>query len=98
MPGWLKVLLIVAIIIVLLVVGVIGVGVVWFVRNKDAMIARAKEITDDGQKFGKNSDNQGCVNEGISRYKQEPGFTNLISTSIFMQVCLDASRPTPGFW
>jgi hypothetical protein len=97
MPTWLKVLLIVLIVIILLVVGVVGAGVFWWMRNKDRLISRAKEVATEGQDFGRNSDNQGCVDASISRYKQEPGLTNAISTGIFMRTCLNASRPTPGF-
>ena len=97
MPGWLKVLLIVVIVVVLLVVGVVGAGVFWWMRNKDALMARAKEVVTEGKDFGNHSDNQGCVDESISRYKKEPGFSSAISNSIFMRTCLEASKPTPGF-
>jgi hypothetical protein len=97
MPGWLKVLLIVAIVVVLLVVGVVGAGVFWWMRNKDAVVGRLKEVSTEGKDFGSHSDNKGCVDETMSRYKREPGFTNAISDSIFMRTCLDASKPTPGF-
>jgi len=97
MPGWLKALLAVAIIVVLLVVGVVVGGVVWWSRNKDRLMGRAKEVMTEGREFGRNADNQGCVDESISRYKKEPGFSSAISTSIFSRACLDASRPTPGF-
>ena len=97
MPGWLKALLAVVIIIVLLVVGVIVGGVVWWSRNKDKLLARGKEVMTEGRDFGRNTDNQGCVDESMSRYKKEPGFSNAISTSIFTRACLDASRATPGF-
>lgn len=97
MPGWLKALLIVAIIVVLLIVGVVGAGVFWWMRNKDALMAWAKEVVTEAKDFGSKTDNQGCVDESISRYKKEPGFSNAISTSIFIRTCLDASKPTPGF-
>ena len=97
MPGWLKAVLIVVIVIVLLVIGVVGAGVFWWMRNKDALMARAKEVVTEGKDFGSHSDNQGCVDETMSRYKKEPGFSSAISNSIFMRTCLDASRPTPGF-
>ena len=97
MPGWLKALLIIVIVIVLLVVGVVGAGVFWWMRNKDALMARAKEVVAEGKDFGSHSDNQGCLDESVSRYKKEPGLSSAISTSIFMRTCLDASRPTPGF-
>ena len=73
MPGWLKVLLIVVVVIVVLVLGCIGAGVYYVSRNKDAWIARGKAVATEGRDFGRNSDNQGCVDESISRYKKEPG-------------------------
>lgn len=97
MPGWLKALLTVAIIVVLLIIGVVGAGVFWWMKNKDALMARAKEVVAEGKKYGGHSDNQGCVDESVSRYKKEPGFSSLFSNSIFMRTCLDASRSTPGF-
>ena len=97
MPGWLKVLLIVVVVIVVLVLGCIGAGVYYVSRNKDAWLARGKAVASEGRDFGRSSDNQGCVDESISRYKKEPGFGSAISNSIFMQSCLDSSRPTPNF-
>jgi len=97
MPGWLKALLIVAIIIVLLVVGVVVGGVVWWSRNKDQLMGRAKAVMTEGREYGRTTDNQGCVDETVSRYKKEPGFTAVISNSIFTRACLETSRPTPGF-
>jgi len=97
MPTWLKILLAVALLIVLLVVGVVAAGVFWWSRNKDALITRAKEVVAEGKDFGAHSNNQGCVDESIARYKKEPGFATAISTSMFMRTCLDASKSTPGF-
>ena len=97
MPTWLKVLLIVVLVMVLLVVGVVVAGGFWWMRNKDALISRAKEVVAEGQDFGRGTDNQGCVDESIARYKKEPGFTNAISIGIFMRTCLDNSKATPGF-
>ncbi len=97
MPGWLKALLIVVVIVIVLVVGVVIAGVYWISRNKDAWIARGKEVMTEGRDFGRKSDNQGCVDESISRYKKEPGFTSTISNGIFMRGCLESSQPTLGF-
>lgn len=97
MPGWLKVLLIVIAVIVLLVVGVIGAGIYYVSRNKDAWLAKGKAVMTEGREFGRNTDNQGCVDESISRYKKDPGFASAISDSLFMRACLDTSRRTPNF-
>ena len=97
MPGWLKVLLIILLVGILLVVGVIAAGGIWFYRNKDALKAKLDTVTTEARDFGKNTDNQGCVNETISRYKTGPGITSAMSNAIFVRICLDNSRSTPGF-
>jgi hypothetical protein len=97
MPGWLKILLIVAIVVVLLIVGVVGAGVFWWMKNKDTLMARAKEVVAEGKEFGGSNDNQACVDEAISRYKKEPGFGSAMSTNFFLRACLDESKPTTGF-
>jgi len=97
MPGWLKGLLIVVIVVVVLIVGVVGAGVFYIMRNKDAWMARAKEIATEGKNFGNSTDNQGCVEESVDRYKKDSGIQGVLASTIFMRTCLDASRPTPGF-
>lgn len=97
MPGWLKVLLIVLLVIILGVVAIIAAAGFWFYRNKDALVAKTKEIAEDARSFGENTDNQGCVDEMVSRYKADPGFRSAISQAIFVQMCLRESRETPGF-
>jgi len=97
MPGWLKVLLIVLTFVVVLVVGVVVAGVVWLSRNKDALLAKGRAVATEGRDFGRGTDNQGCVDEAISRYEKSPGMTGTISNAIFMRTCLESSRPTPGF-
>ena len=97
MPCWLKALLIVAIVVVLLIVGVVGIGAFYIYKNKDVWMARAKEVANEGRSVGNTTDNQGCVDESLSRYKKEPGMTSVISNTIFMRSCLEASKPTPGF-
>lgn len=97
MPGWLKALLIVLVVVIVLAVGVVAIAGFLIYRNKDAIVAKTKEIATEAKDFGEKTDNQGCVDEAISRYKAEPGFTKAISTSIFMRICLDNSKATPGF-
>lgn len=97
MPRWAKALIIAGVLIVLLVIGVIGAGVYWWSNNKDALMAKAKALVEEGQDAGRQTDNQGCVDQAVARYKRDPGFTNGISSGIFMESCFRVSRPTPGF-
>ena len=97
MPGWLKAILIVAVVVILLLVGVVGAGVFWWMRNKDGLRTRARAIVTEGKDFGKTSDNQGCVDETVKRYKKDPGFLTAFANQGFLTGCLEASRPTIGF-
>jgi hypothetical protein len=97
MPVWLKALLVTAIVVVVVGVGLIGAGAFWWARNNDSLRAHAREVAAEGREFGQSSDNQGCVDEGFSRYKKEPGFFNSLNYSRFVEVCLEVSRPTPSF-
>ena len=97
MPGWAKVLIIIAVLGVLSVVAMIAAGAFWWSRNKDTLIAKGKAVMEEGQEAGRKTDNQGCVDQSVSRYKAEPGFTSVIATGLFTQSCLLASRPTQGF-
>lgn len=97
MPRWAKALIIAGVFIVLVVIGLILTGVYWWSNNKDALMAKGKALVEEGQKAGRQTDNQGCVDQAITRYKTDPGFTTGISTGIFMESCLRVSSPTPGF-
>jgi len=97
MPGWAKALIIVVVLLILIVVGIVAAGAFWWSRNKDTLIAKGKAQVTEGRDVGRTTDNQGCVDKSIERYKAEPGFYNMIGASIFMQTCLRSSRPTDGF-
>lgn len=97
MPTWAKILIIVGLVIVLGVIAVIAGGVYWWSRNKDSLIARGKAEISEGRELGRTTDNQGCVDQSLLRYKKDPGFTSVIATTIYMRSCLDVSKATPGF-
>jgi len=96
MPGWAKALIGTLGVVVALVMGALVVGIVYVARNKDAWRAQGREVQAQGKSFGANSDNQGCLDESIARYKKDPGFLKANSTNNFMLSCLESSRPTPG--
>ena len=79
--------------IVVLVVGAIAAGVYWWSQNKDRIIAGTSAAMEEGRDFGRTSDNQGCIDETISRYRKERGFTAAISSGLFETSCLETSRP-----
>ena len=97
MPVWAKALIAILILGVLVVLATIGAGVYWFSRNKDQLLAKGKAQYEEGVAAGRATDNQGCVDRGIERYKADPGIASGIASGIFMQSCLEVSSPTEGF-
>ena len=97
MTGVVKGILITVVVLVVLSAIAIGLGVYWIRAHGGEFVEKSKQTLAEGQKFGKETDNQGCVTETISRHKQNPGITGLLSTQLFLNACLQTSRPTPGF-
>ena len=97
MPTWLKVLLIIGgLIVVLVVVTVIATFVV-VKRYGPEIVETVQKTGNEGEEYGRRTDNEGCVNEAVARHSHAEGFGDMIKDTIFLRTCLDASRPTPGF-
>lgn len=97
MPTWLKVILIILGIFLLLgVVAIIG-GVVWWNKSGKGMFEGAVQAVQDGQKYGRSTDNKGCVSEGVKRFKTDTSLTGTISAKGFVSGCLQTSDSNPTF-
>lgn len=73
-------------------------GVLYFTSDKD--FDRKYEASKvEGGEFGKATDQQGCMQEGLKRAKKMNIFNinQLMINKGFVSECLTASRPTPGF-
>lgn len=92
-----KIIITIAVSLVILAASVIGLGVYWWSHHSHELFEAGQKQIEQGQEFGKKTDEQGCLDEAISRYKANRGFTGSISTGLFLRSCLQASRPTPGF-
>jgi hypothetical protein len=97
MPTWLKILLIIGGSIFVILLLIIGAGAYWWSQHKDEFVEAGKRSITEGKEFGKGTDNEGCLSEAISRYKQQESFSGTISAKLFLKTCLESSRPTPGF-
>jgi hypothetical protein len=97
MPTWMKVLLVVGGLLVLLVV-MAAVAGFFVVRKYGPGLAEAgKQTFTEGAEYGQRTDNEGCLNEAAARQARVEGFGGMVRNGVFMQACLEASRPTPGF-
>jgi len=97
MPTWLKVLLIVGGIFVVLVVGVLVVTVIVARKYGPAIVKNIEQAGEEAKEYGRRTDNEGCVNEAVARHARSEGLGDIFKNTIFLRICLDASRPTPGF-
>jgi hypothetical protein len=92
-----KVLITIAVVFVMIVAGLIAFGVYWFSRHGQELVEQGERVVQEGTEYGKTTDEQGCLDKAIARYKENQGFVGSISAGIFLRTCLDESRPTPGF-
>ena len=96
-----KVIIVISICVLLLIIGGVGAGAYWWSHHGrqalQAMENSMKQGMKEGEEAGKKTDNQGCVDQSLVRYKKSPGIGGALSTSIFLQGCLEESSPTPGF-
>jgi len=92
-----KVIIVVGVCVFLGVFAVVAAGVYWWAHHGRELLQTGENAMKQGKDFGKKTDNQGCVDEALSRYRQNKGFGGAISNSLFLASCLNDSRPTPNF-
>jgi hypothetical protein len=83
----------------LFLLGIIAVGgaFYWVYQNKGKWIESAERLVEEGKKFGVNNNNEGCLKEALARHKRDKSTMGQIATQTFLNVCLEASKPSPGF-
>jgi hypothetical protein len=97
MTGFTKGIIISLVLLVIIMAAGVAAGIYWLSTHGGQFLEKSKQSMLEGEQFGKATDNQGCLAESIVRHKQTPGFSSALSTQLFLQGCLQASRATPGF-
>ena len=97
MQTWMKVLLVLGGLLLVLVVLAVVAGFFVVRRYGPGLVEAGKQTFSEGAEYGQRTDNEGCLNEAAARQARVEGFTDMVRNGIFMQSCLEASRPTPGF-
>jgi hypothetical protein len=92
-----RIVITIVVCVVLFVVGAVGLGVLLWSRHSGALLEAGNKQNEQGLVFGKQTDESGCLNEAIARYKSNRGLVGSMATAIFVQACWKASGPTPGF-
>jgi len=75
------------------------VGVIIYVAMDKDYARQYSAALAEGREFGKGTNQDGCMREGMSRLKgiEEPDFRQLASNRVFVRECLSVSQQTPGF-
>jgi hypothetical protein len=92
-----KIVLTIVLSLVVIGVAVVGIGVLLWVRHGRDLIEAGSKQYDQGFAFGRQTDEQGCLDQAIARYKADGGIGGSMGAGIFARACWNASRPTPGF-
>jgi hypothetical protein len=92
-----KIIIAVGIASFVLVAVVAGV-VIYFALDKEYARQYSAALA-EGREFGKQTDRDGCIREGLSRLKgvEEPSVSQLSVNDVFVRECLSVSRETSGF-
>jgi hypothetical protein len=97
MPTWLKVLLVVGGVMLVLLIAAAVVGYVVVRKYGPGFVESASRSFEEGTEYGRQTDQEGCLNEAAARQARVAGMMDMIRNGVFMETCLKASRPTPGF-
>ena len=97
MRSFLKALLVVVAIAVVLLIVVGFLGYSWWSKHGKEFVESGKQARVEGEQFGEETDDQGCLDETLARHKRAGGFSQTIAHRLFLEGCLSASEPTAGF-
>ena len=97
MPTWMKVMLILGVLLILLLVGGAVAAYLLARTYGPRLLEAGKQTYEQGVAYGRQTDNEGCLDEAVARYGRAEGFADMIKVNVFVRACLEASRPAPGF-
>ena len=97
MPTWMKVLLAVGGVLVVLLIAAVVVGYVVVSKYGPGFVEATGRSFEEGTEYGRQTDNEGCLNEAAARWARAGGMMDMIKNGVFLETCLNASRATPGF-
>ena len=97
MPTWVKVTLIIVIVVGVLGVASVVAGLLVVRRYGPELVQENRQALEEGQEYGRRTDDVGCLNEAVARQARVTGFRDMLKNNFFMRSCLEVARPTPGF-
>jgi hypothetical protein len=95
--SFLKALAIVGAILMVLLIAAGIAGYYWWSNHGRKVVESGRQARAEGQQFGEESDDQGCLDEAVALQKLAGGLAQTISHSLFLGGCVWARAPTDGF-
>ncbi|HEV2718741.1 MAG TPA: hypothetical protein VG323_01885 [Thermoanaerobaculia bacterium] len=95
MPGWLKILLIIAALFVVVIVVISIVAWHSLQAHGPELKASMEKARDEGAAYGAGKASGDCVDEALRR--GDRSFTGQVRTRLFADACLKASTRPPGY-
>src|SRR5689334_2006210 len=92
-----KVVITIVVCFLLFAVGAVGLVAYMWSRHSGELAEATRKQTEEGFSFGRTTDESGCLDAAISRYKTKRGFAGSMATAMFVQGCWRSSRRTDGF-
>lgn len=96
-----KIVLVAIGVIVLVCAGLVAGGLYWVKNEGTTYLAKTFDDADkvgfEGQEFGLQTDQNGCVKEAVRRAEQGISIAGRLQTNIFLNSCLRTARATLGF-
>jgi len=97
MPGWLKIMLIVAVACVVLGVVAAVAGFLWFRAHAGELRERAEAVRAEARELGASSTPDGCVGGALRRLDSGRGILDQAMAQAFLGGCLEAAPADPRF-
>jgi len=97
MRSFLKALLVMVAIVIVLLIVVGFLGYSWWSKHGKEVVESGNQARVEGEQFGEETDDQGCLDETLARHRRAAGFSRTIAHRLFLGGCLSASEPTDGF-
>jgi hypothetical protein len=96
MPTWLKVVLVIVAVGLLGLMAIGFAGYSWMKSNKDRFLEIGKRAKADAARFAATHDGEQCLQEALRRIDQAKGIMAQAELKVFLSLCLDEARESPG--
>ena len=97
MRGLLKAVFVLGVVLVILAIVAGVAGYSWYSKHGRQLKEAARRARAEGVQLGEETDDQGCLDETLTRHRQAGGLAQAIADDVFLEGCLSRSEQTDDF-